>query len=132
MASAQRKSGNANMRARVPALPTHCTSMRRAPAAARARTATLTDDLTGEHEDADDQRHAALHDQRDAGDEEEDAVGHGVEHLAEVAALVEATGDPAVDPVGRTQHREQAGGGEELVVGQQPDEHGHTEPDGPA
>ena len=42
MASAQRKSGKANMRARVPALPTHCTSMRRAPAAASASTATLT------------------------------------------------------------------------------------------
>ena len=83
----------------------------------------LDDGLADEHQDADDERHAPLHDQRDRGDEQEDAVGDGVEDLAEVAALVEAAGDPAVDPVGRAQDREQRRGGEQLVVDQQPHEH---------
>ena len=46
----------------------------------------------------------------------------GIEDLAELAALVEAAGDPAVDPVGRAEHREQRRGGEQLVGDEQPDE----------
>ena len=42
VARASRKPGNANISANVPALPTHWTSMRRAPAAASASVATLT------------------------------------------------------------------------------------------
>ena len=80
----------------------------------------------------DDQRHAALHDQRDPGHEEQDAVGDRVEHLAEVAALVEVAGDPAVDPVGGAEHRQQRGGREQLVVGEQPDEHRRAQRAAPA
>ena len=80
------------------------------------------DELPDEHQHADHEGHAALHDQRDRGHQEQDAVGDRVEHLAEVAALVEVAGDPAVDPVGGAEHGQQRGRREQLVVGEQPDE----------
>ena len=110
------------MSARVPAFPDHCTSMRRAPLAASTSTAMLmtasrvstsTPTISGD---------AAVDHQRDAGGEEEDAVGDGVEDLAELAALVEVPRDPAVDPVGRAQHREQHCGGDLLSFDEEPHE----------
>ena len=115
------------MRASVPALPAHCTSMRRAPAAASTSTAMLTSHLARQDEQPDDERHAPLHHERDAGDDEQDPVGHRVEHLAQVRPLVEVAGDPAVDPVGRAEHREQRRRLDPLVVGEQPEEDGHAQ-----
>ena len=48
-----------------------------------------------------------LDQQRDRGRDEQHAVGGGVENLAELAALVVAPRDLAVDPVGRAEHGEQ-------------------------
>ena len=79
-------------------------------------------DLPREHEHPHDERQASLQQQRHCTDQQQDPVGHRVEHLPEVAPLVEPPGDPAVDPVGGPEHGEQGGGGEQVVVGQQPQE----------
>ena len=56
--------------------------------------------------------------------DEQHPVGNRVEDLAELAALVEVTGDVAVDPVGGAEDREQHGGRDRLVLAQQqPEEH---------
>ena len=109
-ASAPRNSGSANISASVPALPAHCTSMRRAPAtrerdrrdrdrAPRGRARATATTLTAVEQPS--------REQRDRGRDEQHAVGDRVEDLAELAALVEVAGDVAVDPVGRAEHREQ-------------------------
>ena len=107
MASSQRNSGNANISASVPAFPTHCTSMRRAPGGREHSTTTLTTPRArarGRRPSGD----AALMIRARRPAIEQDPVGDRVEDLAELAALVEAAGDVAVDPVGRAEHREQA------------------------
>ncbi len=50
------------------------------------------------------------------------AVGDRVEHFAQIAALVEAASDPAVDPVGRPEHGKHGRSCDALVVDEQPDE----------
>ena len=102
-----RKSGKANIRASVPAFPTHCTSMRRAPAAASTSVTTLTTASRARTRMPTHERHVAADDQADAAGDEHDPVRDRVEDLAELAALVEVAGDVAVDPVGRAEHREQ-------------------------
>ena len=48
-------------------------------------------------------------------DDEQDAIGGGVEHLAELRHLAVAAGDVAVDPVGRAEHGEEGRGGDAVV-----------------
>ena len=49
----------------------------------------------------------------------------GIEDLAELAALVEAAGDVAVDPVGGAEHGEEDPGREHVLLAeQQPEEDG--------
>ena len=56
-------------------------------------------------------------------DEEEQAVGDRIEHLAQVGHLVAAAGDVAVDPVGGAQHGEEhRRRGEGVLDEQQPHE----------
>ena len=82
-------SGKATMRARVPALPAHCTSIRRAPAAARAstateistsRTSTAQATTAGTLPSISSEMHHRA---------QQDPVGRRVEHLAELADLAE-------------------------------------------
>ena len=123
MLSAQRNSGNANISDSVPALPAHCTSMRRAPAAASASTATLIDQLPDQHERRR-RRAGTLPCTTSATPAVMSRIrsATGSSTLPRFDSLVEVARDPTVDPVGRPEHREQRRRLDALVVDEQPDE----------
>ena len=108
---------------RVPALPNHVTSMRRAPIAASvnvapatrtSRTRTATAYHTGTL--------PSIEDRADR-DEEEHPIGDGIEDLAELRRLVEVAGDVTVDEVGRAERSKEQGGRNSVpLVEQKPQE----------
>ncbi len=117
--------GSANISASVPAFPTHCTSMRRAPAAASTRVTTLSAASRASTRTPTQSGTSPLMMQAERPGDEHDPVRDRVEDLADLAALVEVAGDVAVDPVGRAEDREQDARLERVVLAEQePEEHG--------
>src|SRR5262249_52351024 len=76
-------------------------------------------ELTGEHDHADPEGQAAVDHERDAGTQQQDPVGGRIQDLAEVAALIEMSGDPPVDPVRRAQDTEEKRGRDLVVAPEQ-------------
>ena len=86
--------------------------------------------LSGQGDHGDGDRYGAHGEDADHGGGQEDPIGGGVEHLAEVGYLVQTAGQLAVHPVGRAQGGEKDGGCEPVPVmrlDQQPDEHRHQD-----
>ena len=80
--------------------------------------------LARQDEDREPQRRRAVDDDAADADDEQQPVGGRVEHLAELAHLVEVAGDVAVDPVGDAEHAEQHRRRQPVVPAeQQPEEH---------
>ena len=80
-----RNAGSENIAQNVPALPTQCTSMRRAPAAASASVTHGDHDLAGEDQDPEPPRDPVVDQEREHADEQQDPVGGRIEDLAELA-----------------------------------------------
>ena len=98
-----RKNGKANIRPKVPALPTQVTSMRRAPMAARTTAAPATRTSRRRGWPTDPRRDGAVdEDGGDDGDPSRMRSAVGSRTLPDRRHLVEVAGDVAVDPVGGT------------------------------
>ena len=118
-----RNSGNESISNKVPAFPNHVTSIRRTPRRPRVTVAPPTRHLPHEHRHGEPRGHRAVDDDPADADDEQQAVGHRVEDLAEVADLVEAAGDVAVEEVGDAQPGQQPGGrGAVLLAEEEPEE----------
>ena len=129
-----RNSGKANIRPKRAGLADQVTSMRRAPSAARTSVAAADQRPPGTRTSDANQTgtEPSIEDAADA-DEEQQAVGHRVEDLAERRHLVEVAGDVAVDPVGGAERRQQPGRGRPVLPAEeQPEEHAGCRPAGPA
>ena len=82
------------------------------------------DHLAGEDHDGEPDRNRAVDDDGADADDEQHAVGHRIEHLADGRDLVEVPGDVAVEEVGGAEHAEQDGRGDAVLPAeQQPQEH---------
>ena len=100
--------GNANISRNVAVLPHHVTSKRFMPNTNVAMaTVPPNDHLADDHRPGEPQRGRTVDDDAADPDDEQQPVGGRVEDLAELTGLIEATGQPAIDPVGGSEAAEQ-------------------------